>query len=103
MAILLVISRRLVLQHEASFVNTAVLRGVGRFVVVLFPFTAARQMIPSPLDIEGIIRRLAAEVAGACDRHVRRSARSAERVEHAAKRRARYSPMFRRRRCRETM
>ena len=37
MAILRVISRRLVLQHEASFVNTAVLRGAGRFVVVLFP------------------------------------------------------------------
>jgi hypothetical protein len=31
-----VISRRLVLQHEASFVNTAVLRGVSRLVVVLF-------------------------------------------------------------------
>jgi hypothetical protein len=38
-------SRRLVLQREASFVNSAVLRGVGRFVVVL-SVTAARQMAP---------------------------------------------------------
>src|SRR3979411_279677 len=37
-----VVSRRLVLQRDASFVNSAVLRGVGRFVVVL-SVTAARQ------------------------------------------------------------
>jgi multidrug efflux pump subunit AcrA (membrane-fusion protein) len=68
---------------------------VGSEVEIVLPddATPPRKGTPRQEFSSGgsLLRPLRGEVAGACDRHVRRPARSAERVEHAAKRRARYS------------
>jgi hypothetical protein len=78
MAILRVISRRLVLQHEASFVNTAAFPSSSYF----FRHRSAPDD-PLALDTEGIIWRLAAAAPQGrghrsvrpSQRHVRRSAK----------------------------
>jgi hypothetical protein len=67
MAILRVISRRLVLQQEASFVKTALLRGIGRFVVVLF--RSPQRGRTGALQVSGALSRMiCAYSVGAGDR-----------------------------------